>query len=119
MRKHVKSPKTSCSSEQEQSALYYADKIQYTPTFADLFPRFKEMVMTASTRVDYHQTQSGKGMLPTPVATASGNASPSYHYDATYVRTTKRLTSTPVTNEEHYLATGGIIYSLPPHFHRT
>jgi len=117
MKKHVKKSVPSCSSQQEQSAMYYADEKLYISTFADLSPQFKDMVMTGSTQVDYHQTQSDDGMLPNLVTTASISGTPTYVSHDTCVRKLYFLTKPPQTNEDYYFATGGIIYS-PLHFNR-
>ena len=117
MQKNVKKSTSSCSSQQEQSAMYCADNNQYAPTFADIFPQFKEMVMTGSTQVDYQQTQSGDILLPNSIITASFSETPTYVSDDTCVRKLYFLNKLPQTNEDYYFATGGIIYS-PLHFKR-
>ena len=117
MKKHVKKSVPLCSSQQEQSATYCADEKLYTFTFADLFPQFRDMVMTDSTQIDYHQTQSDNGMLPIPVITASISETPPYVSDDTCVRKLYFLNKPPQTNEDYYFATGGIIYSAL-HFNR-
>jgi hypothetical protein len=105
------------SFQQELSATYCADEKLYTSTFADLFPQFKDMVMTGSTQVDYQQTRSDDGMLPNPVINASIREIPTYVSDDTCVRKLYFLVKPPQTNEDYYFATGGIIYS-PLHSNR-
>jgi hypothetical protein len=117
MKNNVKKSVSSCSSQQEQSATYCADEKLYTSTFADLFPQFKDMVMTGDTKVVYQETHFKPIMLPNSVVTASVSISPTYVSNDTFVRTTRMLTGPPISNEDHYIATGGIIYS-PSHFSR-
>jgi len=105
------------SSQQEPSATYCAEGKLYTENMTQASIQFDAMVMTGDTKVVYQETHYKSIMLPNPVVTATASTSPTYVSNDTFVKTTRRLTGPPITNEDHYIATGGIIYS-PSHFNR-
>lgn len=71
-------------------------------------PHFQNEVKTDSLQRDYHQSTSGTP-LSNLVTTATSSTEPKYESDNTSVRTTRRLDAPPRSNEEWYIATGGIM----------
>lgn len=89
---------------QESSATYQTEKIRYTQNFTCPLPLF-ELV---------EKTHDTSGILQHQVSTASGSVIPIYVSHDTIANPPL---GPPQNSKEHYLATRGILYSLP-HFKR-
>lgn len=107
--KNERLEKQNLCSFQELSATYQTEEIRYTQNFSCPSPLFEVVVKTKDASGIYQKTNS-TNMLQNPVVTASGSALPTYVSHDTIA---EPLTGPPQNNREHYIATRGILYSLP------
>lgn len=96
-----------------QTAKYHAEQKRYIESVSFPIPQFEEPVMTSDT-LEFAEETRTMNMLSDLMANASTSEFPKYVSDSTWLPTIKRLVAPPQTPEDHYLATGGIIYHRRP-----
>ena len=99
------------NSFQEQSVTYQSDEKRYEHASFSSLPRFDAMTVSDYTSEYRHYMTTT--LVPHAEADVSTSDDSLHLFRDSFVRTIRRLDKYPTNNDDHYIATGGILFPRP------